>query len=175
MSRPDNDVRNAVIVAMYKAGETLETCGQRFGLTRERARQIIKAAGVAPTEGGQKKGLPERQAAAARRREAIAARKEFALHFRHCGACGETKPIEEFARHKNLPAGRQYRCKACNREKTRDWYHEGGGKQKNREWQRNNPEKMREYTRRWKQKQKALAKLGAEVLAARRKAEGLDP
>jgi len=160
VSRSNYDARNAVIVSLYKAGNTLESCGDRFGLTRERVRQIIKAAGVLPDEGGKKKGLPERRAQEARRREEIAARKEFALHFRHCGACGETKPLEEFARHKRLPQGRQYRCKECNREKTRNWYY-NGGKEKNAKWQRENPEKTREYSKRWAEKKRAMARSGA--------------
>lgn len=43
--------RNAVILSAYAAGDSFASIGVRVGLTRERVRQIVKAAGVAmPSE-----------------------------------------------------------------------------------------------------------------------------
>ncbi len=49
--RPRSDPkRNALIVTQYQAGDTLQVIGDRLKLSRERIRQIVKAAGV-PTRG----------------------------------------------------------------------------------------------------------------------------
>lgn len=40
--------RNADILARFNAGDTLESIGQHYGITRERVRQITNAAGVEP-------------------------------------------------------------------------------------------------------------------------------
>lgn len=53
------------MVALYRAGETLEQVGTRFGVTRERARQLIKQAGFTGRDGGQR----VRAAETSRRRE----------------------------------------------------------------------------------------------------------
>jgi len=36
-----------------------------------------------------------------------------------CRACGQTKPLHEFARHANNKDGRLYRCKVCERSRVR--------------------------------------------------------
>lgn len=38
--------RNAAICKMYLEGETLAACGKRFGLKRQRIKQIVKDAGI---------------------------------------------------------------------------------------------------------------------------------
>lgn len=41
---------------------------------------------------------------------------------KRCNKCGETKPIEEFSKHKQKRGdGRAYRCKVCNREACKKW------------------------------------------------------
>jgi hypothetical protein len=45
---------------------------------------------------------------------------------KRCGACGEVKVLEDFARRSNSADGRQHRCRACQQE-----------------WQHENPEKRR--------------------------------
>lgn len=32
---------------------------------------------------------------------------------RRCWACGETKPLEAFPRHRRMPLGRDYHCRPC--------------------------------------------------------------
>lgn len=46
--RPADLNRRAAILALYDAGETLEAIGDRFGVTRERVRQIVKKSGRKP-------------------------------------------------------------------------------------------------------------------------------
>ena len=50
--RPRNPARDAGMIEMYRQGCTLEQVGQCFGVTRERARQVISRAGVSRTDGG---------------------------------------------------------------------------------------------------------------------------
>lgn len=40
------------MVSRYKRGETLEQIGSRFGVTRERVRQLVKQAGITRKDGG---------------------------------------------------------------------------------------------------------------------------
>lgn len=47
--------RNERIASMFRQGLTLATIGAEYGITRERVRQIIKAIGADPADGGQKK------------------------------------------------------------------------------------------------------------------------
>ena len=41
------------------------------------------------------------------------------MELKHCHTCGQDRPIEEFAKHRN---GRQSKCKPCNREYQR-WHY----------------------------------------------------
>lgn len=50
-----NAARNALIVQLYKSGKTIGEIGAQFGFTRERARQIIRSAGVSRRDGGMAK------------------------------------------------------------------------------------------------------------------------
>lgn len=47
--------RCAEIVSRYREGETLQAIGDRFGITRERVRQILRQVKVACEEGGMRK------------------------------------------------------------------------------------------------------------------------
>lgn len=55
--------RDANMRAMYEAGLTLQQIGGRYGLTRERVRQILRRIGVQPDAGGQAKRSAMRRAA----------------------------------------------------------------------------------------------------------------
>lgn len=44
--------RQAAMAALYRGGQTLEQIGQAYGVTRERVRQIIGAAGLSRKDGG---------------------------------------------------------------------------------------------------------------------------
>lgn len=41
---------------------------------------------------------------------------------RRCYACGETKPAEDFPRDRGKASGRASICKACDREKAKNYY-----------------------------------------------------
>lgn len=150
--------RNATIAAMFKSGKTLEECGQAFGITRERCRQILKRLGVSRTDGGvHVRAAPARQAAA-ERKAAVAEKQARGAIERRCHMCKEVKPLEDFLRSKNLPHGRGYCCKPCKASYARARYHNAADKyaEQVREWQAQNKDKTREYSRRWYQKKKRL-------------------
>lgn len=52
MNGTQRDLRNKLIVDLFLSGKTLAEAGRGFGITRERARQIVAANGVAPADGG---------------------------------------------------------------------------------------------------------------------------
>jgi hypothetical protein len=45
--------RAATMIAMYRSGQTLQQIGSTFGVTRERARQILAKHGITARDGGQ--------------------------------------------------------------------------------------------------------------------------
>lgn len=55
MAPPRRTDRDENIKAMYAAGMTLEKIGQRYGVTRERIRQILKKYGITSQDGGARK------------------------------------------------------------------------------------------------------------------------
>lgn len=62
--------RDAAMVEAYKDGATLQEIGDRFGITRERVRQIIKKRGGASAEIAREKRREQRQALLREREEA---------------------------------------------------------------------------------------------------------
>lgn len=68
-----------------------------------------------------------------------------------CTKCGETKPLDEFYRHKGKADGVQSECKECKRERQRRYYEENRDKvlDYQRRYREENPEKVREYERRY--------------------------
>ena len=62
--------RNEQMAVYFKKGWTLERIGQKYGLTRERVRQLMKKQGLTRKDGGQavqmEKARPAREAAAQR-------------------------------------------------------------------------------------------------------------
>ena len=48
-----NKERQQEAVSLYRSGHTLQQIGDKYGLTRERIRQILVAAGISWTDGGQ--------------------------------------------------------------------------------------------------------------------------
>lgn len=49
---PRDEGRELVMVALFKAGQTLQAIGDTFNLTRERVRQLLKRHGVTGKDGG---------------------------------------------------------------------------------------------------------------------------
>ena len=70
-----NDVatrqRNESIVQLYQEGLTLAIVGQKFGITRERVRQILKCQEVSKAEGGRAVALQHREVRKAQDKEAL--------------------------------------------------------------------------------------------------------
>lgn len=58
---------------------------------------------------------------------------------KRCKVCGALKNLDEFYRDKRTKNGHLFCCKAC-------------GKEQNKKWRSENPEKVRETKRRWKDK-----------------------
>lgn len=56
-----------------------------------------------------------------------------------CTGCGETKPLEDFKKHKAGRFGRESKCKDCERERQRAWHER-------------NPDYMREYMKGWRER-----------------------
>lgn len=85
---PDESLfdRNATIVADYLHGDSLERVGRRYGITRERVRQIVTAA--QPDEGIRKQGRRAvRDARRAQHEADHLARINAATEFRLCFVC----------------------------------------------------------------------------------------
>jgi hypothetical protein len=57
---------------------------------------------------------------------------------RMCRKCGQEKPLSEFVKNKTCALGYSHTCKQCNAER-------------NRKWRAANPEKVREYNRKWRE------------------------
>lgn len=73
---PAMAIRNADFESRYRAGETLEQIGQRYGVTRERVRQVIERRGVTFKDGGAHlTAKRNRVCAAAKRDERFLAKK----------------------------------------------------------------------------------------------------
>mgnify|MGYP001164606646 CR=1 FL=1 len=81
-----------------------------------------------------------------------------------CSGCGQVKPFEKFGKDKNRKDGRDYRCKACRAEYSRQWreanpeysrQHYESNRERHREhfrqWYRANREKRLKYKRQWRQ------------------------
>jgi len=48
----DSTTRGEIFAAMYRGGKTLQQIGNKFGITRERVRQVLFKIGVSCSEGG---------------------------------------------------------------------------------------------------------------------------
>lgn len=57
---------------------------------------------------------------------------------RVCRKCGQEKPLEEFAKNKECVLGHSHICKQCKAEQSRKWHAA-------------NPEKTREYNRKYRE------------------------
>lgn len=69
LQTPDT-VRAEEIARRFKAGDTLETIGADYGISRERVRQILKKTGMTGKDGGNSQRLRARRAAKEQAREA---------------------------------------------------------------------------------------------------------
>jgi len=81
------DARALRMIEMYRSGLTLAQIGQRYDVTRERARQILRKYGCAPDEGGRTKRGNERRAS----RNAIADAKAYRKYGCSLAECRQIK------------------------------------------------------------------------------------
>jgi hypothetical protein len=68
---------------------------------------------------------------------------------KNCPACGETKPLDEFYRHRRQKDGRQPWCKLCHRAR-------------NRAWRRANPEWVAEHNKKWRDRHPGAANMASK-------------
>lgn len=69
---------------------------------------------------------------------------------RICRICGEEKPLEELVKNKASKYGREKLCKLCANENNYKLLKNNPERRERvHEWQKNNPEKLKEYVRKW--------------------------
>lgn len=132
---------------------TFTEIAERYGITRERVRQIAKAAGIV--------GIPRKK----ERSKAARVQKRYAVGYRHydfvaaanralaligCRYCPGCRKAVEL----DLMNARNKICKACNTARTNAYYH-GGGKAKLREWVNANREAVNAYQREYYRRKNA--------------------
>lgn len=106
----DIEDRNSIMERWYLDGNTLESIGNEFGLTRERVRQILKKRGVDPQAGG---------IALVRRitppKVKVSKRKAYPNGYHFCRKCGLLDKDENF--YQNHSQGRvTFIHKPCRKE-----------------------------------------------------------
>jgi hypothetical protein len=76
---------------------------------------------------------------------------------RECRQCGETKPLADYYKNARCAAGHVRVCKACyalnTKERMKDPERLARKRERNREWKKNNPDRVRDHHRRgdlWK-------------------------
>ena len=64
-----------------------------------------------------------------------------------CTKCKEQKPLEAFRKQSSTKDGLKYYCKDCDNKTAKSYYQKNKGKivDKVKEWQKNNPEKVKGY------------------------------
>lgn len=145
--RPDYEERLNAMVELRQLGETLEGIAQVFGYTREYVRQCLKKRGLT----GYLPKPPE-PLFPIKHFQAAMHNYLYAAGYRFCSQCKPGartwKCATEFS-----PKSRHL-CRACNttRQRSAYWASYPAMRDKQTEWVRKNPDKMREYCRRWREK-----------------------
>ena len=107
--------RDMRIVALYLSGVTLQAIGERYGLTRERVRQIVSRNGVCAHDGGKQVALSQKAAL----RESLADERSFRK--RGCDRATYKEISQQLDRHGKTPQKRYFEHKNnCERMKL-DW------------------------------------------------------
>ncbi len=68
-----------------------------------------------------------------------------------CTSCRLEKPFKDFRRQSKTKDGYKYRCKECDNLAAREYYQRKKKKiiENALEWQKNNPDKVKEYKKRY--------------------------
>ena len=75
-----------------------------------------------------------------------------------CTKCKEQKPLEAFRKQSSTKDGLKYYCKDCDNKTAKSYYQKNKSKivDKVKEWQKNNPEKVKEYKKSYYGKNKSI-------------------
>ena len=69
-----------------------------------------------------------------------------------CSKCGENKPIEMFGKRNDTKDGRRSQCRSCRNEINNKWQRTENAKSSARQWSKTNRNKIREYEKRYWEK-----------------------
>ena len=74
-----------------------------------------------------------------------------------CTKCNEHKPLDAFRKQKSTKDGLKYHCKECDNKTAKSYYYKNKGKivTKVKEWQKNNPTKVKGYKKSYYDKTKS--------------------
>jgi len=74
-------------------------------------------------------------------------------HSKPCTKCGQTKPLDDFAKHKHCKGGLAGYCKECAVARASAWFANNKDKATDyrKSWAQNNPEKIALYKKHWYQ------------------------
>tara|TARA_Y100001973_G_C5080122_1_gene272046 strand:+ start:72 stop:365 length:294 start_codon:yes stop_codon:yes gene_type:complete len=69
------------------------------------------------------------------------------LNMKVCTKCKEQKPLTAFRKQSSTKDGLKYYCKECDNEMAKSYYSKNKNKivDKVKEWQKNNPDKVKNY------------------------------
>ena len=73
-----------------------------------------------------------------------------------CTKCKEQKPLAAFRKQSSTKDGLKYYCKDCDNKSAKSYYEKNKNKivGKVKEWQKNNPEKVKDYKKTYYKKSK---------------------
>ncbi len=73
-----------------------------------------------------------------------------------CTKCKEQKPLAAFRKQSSTKDGLKYYCKDCDNKSAKSYYEKNKNKivGKVKEWQKNNPEKVKDYKKTYYKKNK---------------------
>ena len=74
-----------------------------------------------------------------------------------CTKCGQQKPLDAFRKQSSTKDGLKYHCKECDNKTAKSYYNKNKKKivEKVKEWQKNNPNKVKEYKKSYYDKTKS--------------------
>ena len=139
--------RDNNILALRHEGLTLTQIGARYGITKERVRQILWKLGAS----GRLPSLPKAQPVAPRSFKKTIFRWLIELGYQYCSKCCLVKPLGDFMPKHQKKAG--ISCRSCCSARMRIRYHESDKiRQYLLTYQRNHRDKCKEYARKYQTK-----------------------